>query len=287
MYSHADIYVHADIKLLWTYRETEMTGKLFFTFRLLLLSFLAFLALLAIDVQGGAARAQPPEDPDDDEPIRIETPPAAEKPEPAGDDDREGDADKARETPARLPAGARVLAEARRLLKAKGCPGAAPAYRVAAATGAGMEAAQHELGDCLMEMEGASDIETALFRQEGAFWLVRAAHAGNARAQRRLAMLHASPVGGAHDPAAALRWALVYEKNPRADLYGFGPLPPTMVEGLKRDLPPADAAAAEAFAAGFTALPLAAYAPPTREEVEKRARQRGGQRRRRRLDAAP
>ncbi|MEO1014069.1 MAG: hypothetical protein AAFX08_02660 [Pseudomonadota bacterium] len=210
------------------------------------------------------------EDRGDVAPIELEAPipdPDA-KNEKRKDKDDDGEPEKKAEgekpKSARLAAGGRVLAEARAALKKRGCAAAAPAYRVAAAMGEGFEAAQHELGDCLLEMEGETATETALFHQEGMFWLVRAAHAGNARAQRRLAILHASPVAGAHDPVAALRWSLAYQKNPEADLFGRGPLPRTMVEGLKQDLPEAVVADAEAFAASFEATPLAAYTPPKR-----------------------
>ncbi len=195
-------------------------------------------------------------------PIELDAP----IPDPSADEkDRKaegGDKEAEKRPQPRIAAGGRVLTEARAKLKKRGCAAAAPAYRVAAAMGEGFEAAQHELGDCLMEMQGATETETALFRQEGLFWLTRAAHAGNARAQRRLAILHASPVAGAHDPAAALKWSLAYGKNPEADLFGRGPLPSTMVEGLIRDLPEDVVADARAFAAEFAPTPLDGYEPP-------------------------
>ncbi|MBI1391268.1 MAG: hypothetical protein GC152_00875 [Alphaproteobacteria bacterium] len=188
---------------------------------------------------------------------------------------------------ARMAAGGRVLGEARAALRTKGCEAAAPAYRVAAGMGEGFEAAQHELGDCLLTITGRNETETALFRQEGMFWLNRAAFAGNARAQRRLAILHASPIGGAHDQELALSWSLVYGKNPEADLYGQGPLPSTMVEGLMNDLPDAAVVNAKEFAASFEPLVLQSYEPSERsgkdrgsfedrrEEFERRRRQGG------------
>jgi TPR repeat protein len=163
----------------------------------------------------------------------------------------------------------RLVAFARRIRAEKGCLAAAPAFRVAAAMGDGNEAAQHELGECLLDTPGASAVETALFRQEGVFWLTRAAYAGNARAQRRLVLDMAAPANALHDPKAALQWALVYEKNPTADLYGFKELPKTLVPGLRASLSPEAVNEAEAFASGFTTLPLAKFEAPTAEKPKR------------------
>lgn len=159
----------------------------------------------------------------------------------------------------------RLVMHARALLEEKGCAAAAPAFRVIASMGEGQESAQHELGECLLTLKGASEIETALFRQEGEFWLARAAFAGNARAQRKLAMEMASPASSLHDPKGALQWALVYAKNPTAQLYGYGPLPPTLVPGLKGSLDANEIAAAESFAAKFVPVMLAKFEGPKRE----------------------
>lgn len=158
----------------------------------------------------------------------------------------------------------RLIAFARQKRDDKGCAEAAPAFRVIAGMGEGQEAAQHELGECLLEMTGANDTETALFRQEGEFWLTRAAYAGNARAQRKLAMEMASPASALHDPRGALQWALVYAKNPTAGLYGYGPLPATLAPGLKSALDAAAIADAEKFAREFTPLALAKFEGPKR-----------------------
>lgn len=173
-----------------------------------------------------------------------------------------------------------LLAFARNLREEKGCMDAAPAYRVVAGMGEGQEAAQHELGECLIEMKSANDVETALFRQEGEFWLTRAAFAGNARAQRRLAMAMASPANPLHNPKGSLMWSLIYSKNPTADLYGFGPLPVTLVPGLKSSLTGIDIAEAEKFAAEFTPIMLAKYEGPKRDR-------RKGAVDRQRLDVRP
>lgn len=156
----------------------------------------------------------------------------------------------------------RLTAFARRTRADKGCAAAAPAFRVVAAMGEGNDAAQHELAECLLEMQGASPTETALFRDEARFWLTRAAYAGNARAQRRLVLDMAAPANALHDPKAALQWALVYEKNPTADLYGFKELPKTLIPGLKTSLPPEAVAGADAFATSFVPIMLAKFEAP-------------------------
>lgn len=158
----------------------------------------------------------------------------------------------------------RLIMYARKLREEKGCAEAAPTFRVIAGMGEGQEAAQHELGECLFEMTGANETETSLFHQEGVFWLTRAAFAGNARAQRKLAMAMASPADPLHDAKGALKWALVYQKNPTADLYGYGPFPPTLIPGLKSSLSSADVLDAEKFAAEFNPLPLKKFEGPAR-----------------------
>ncbi len=189
------------------------------------------------------------------------------------------------ERPAEEPAvhqdgAGRLTSFARRTREEKGCAAAAPAFRVVAAMGEGNDAAQHELAECLLEMQGATPTETALFREEARFWLTRAAYAGNARAQRRLVLDMAAPANAMHDPKAALQWALVYEKNPTADLYGYKELPKTLVPGLRAALAPEAVAEAEAFAARFTPLALAKYEAPTAEKGKRPKGVRGEARRR-------
>ena len=155
--------------------------------------------------------------------------------------------------------GEAILAEARKARTDKGCAAAAPAYRVAAGMGAGFEAAQHELGECLIAMTGASPAETALFHDEGLFWLRRAAFAGNARAERALALFYGAANNSLASPAEALKWALVYQKNGDAELFGYQGLPPTFTPGLARAVSPEALAAAEKFAASFAPITLAPY----------------------------
>ena len=120
---------------------------------------------------------------------------------------------------------------ARRMRKETGCAAAAPTYRVPA----------------------------------GESWLTRAALAGKARAQRKLAMEMAAPASALHNAQGALGWSLVYTKNPTADLYGFGPLPPTLAPGLKAGLSDEAVAEAERFAEEFAPLAMAKFERPKRE----------------------
>ncbi len=159
----------------------------------------------------------------------------------------------------------RLVMFARGVRDEKGCAEATPAFRVVAAMGEGEEAAQHELGECLLELKGKTDVETALFRQEGEFWLTRAAFAGNARAQRKLAMDMASPASPLHNPKGSLMWALIYGKNPTADLYGYKALPATLIPGLRSSLDETDTTEAEAFATDFAPIMLAKFEGPKRE----------------------
>lgn len=175
-----------------------------------------------------------------------------------------------------------IVAHARKLREEKGCAAAAPALRVAAAMGEGQESAQHELGECLMALEGASAAETALFREEGLFWLTRAAYAGNARAQRFLAAHYGAGSNSEDERAEALKWALVYAKNPDSNVYGYKALPETFTPGLRKNLPEEKVAEAEAFAAAFAEIHLAAYtAAPIANRGALRGPPGGGQRRRR------
>lgn len=162
----------------------------------------------------------------------------------------------------------RLLAKAREVREETGCIEAAPTYRVVAAMGEGQEAAQHELGECLLLIDGASPEETALFRQEGVFWLTRAAYAGNARAQRALAVHFGARASKDNSPTDALKWALVYEKNGDATLYGYQSLPPTFVPGLKKDAGETGIATAEAFAGAFKPVALAKFTPPPPEKFK-------------------
>jgi len=166
-----------------------------------------------------------------------------------------------------LSQGQTLLARARHIQGEEGCARAAPAYRVVASFGADYEVAQYELGACLLEMTGVNDDETALLREEGLFWTRRAAWAGHARAQHRLAHL----LSGANydrvsdvapDPVAAMGWALVYDDNAARSLYALPDVAEPVLEHLRASLSDEEAADADAFAASFETMAMAAFAPP-------------------------
>ena len=183
--------------------------------------------------------------------------------------------------------GGRHLAVARKIEADKGCKEAAPAYRAIAALGEGFEIAQAELGECLLMLNGDSEIEKILFQQEGIFWLERAAFAGEARAQRTLAKTLGAKTSRS-DQVRALSWALVYENNADAALYGYKPLPVTFVSGLKSLLTKEELAEAEAFAADFSIIRMAQYRSTVQQDRSAQPRQRpqeGKQQRRRRKSA--
>ncbi len=175
----------------------------------------------------------------------------------------------------------RLLATGRQIRAEKGCAAAAPTYRVIASFGEGYEVAQYELGACLLEIEGESARETALFREEGLFWLRRAAYADNARAQWRLAnTLSGAPAAVSHGPAPepgkALGWALVYKENAAHELYGLAPVNPNVLAHLHASLPDDAIARAEAFAAKFKPISMAVFSPPPRENANSGPRRTQG-----------
>ncbi len=170
----------------------------------------------------------------------------------------------------------RLLKYARNVQAEKGCKTAVPAYRVIAGFGEGYEVAQYELGACLLETASPSE-QAALLTQEGLFWLRRAAWAGNARAQWRLAMVlsgapsspHTVNVGAA--PTEAMGWALVYKDNATRDLYGLAPVYPKVIDHLNASLSQGAKAEAETFADDFTEVKMAIFTPPARDKNAKKA----------------
>ena len=161
-----------------------------------------------------------------------------------------------------------ALAAARSIKSEKGCAAAAPTYRVTAAMGEGFEVAQSEFGMCLLQMTGGTDAETALFRQEGVFWLTRAAYAGEARAQRRLAE-HARQTG---DHAAALSWALAFTDNSQTELFSFSPLAPDFIKSVSASLSASEIEAAHDFAKMLPSIKMAGYTPTSQRQAQSRAR---------------
>lgn len=176
-----------------------------------------------------------------------------------------------------------LLAKARETQAQAGCAKAAPTYRVVASFGAGYEIAQYELGACLMEMEGGSEIETALFREEGMLWLNRAAYAGNPRAQLKLAEILSGALqhSRAHvsaDPQRAMVWSVVYEQNGARETFGLKPVGPVVTAHLQSVLSTEAIAAARAEAKEFQKIELAEFTPPAQARSRQ---QRGGQSRQR------
>lgn len=169
-----------------------------------------------------------------------------------------------------------LLARARNFQAREGCAKAAPTYRVVAGFGAGYEIAQYELGACLLEMEGDSDVETTLFRHEGLFWLNRAAWAGNPRAQLKLAEIlsGASRYEIAHvgaDPERAMVWASIYERNGARETYGLKPVGPIVTAHLQSVLAADAIDAAREEALRFRKIEMAEFAPPPQERTGERS----------------
>lgn len=166
-----------------------------------------------------------------------------------------------------------LLAKARDLQAREGCAKAAPVYRIVSSHGGGHDVAQYELGACLLQMEGESDAETGLFRQEALFWLSRAAWAGNARAQGKLAetLSGAAPYKASFvtpDPVEAMKWAIVYDKNGTRETYGLRALPPLVRDHLSSVLPPEGLSAAQGEAASFRRISMSEFTPIVRSGEE-------------------
>ena len=184
----------------------------------------------------------------------------------------------------------RLLSHARDEQAKKGCAPAVPAYRVAASFGDGYEVAQYELGACLLEVEATSDVEASLLAQEAQFWLNRAAWAGNARAQNKLATIlsganHTS-AGLTPAPAEAIKWALVYEQNSARKLYNMKPVSMPVMEHLRATLDQSAFDDAQNFATTFRPISMPGFTGLRQERTQQNTQSRqqppqGGQRRRR------
>ncbi len=167
----------------------------------------------------------------------------------------------------------RILADARKKKSDKDCAAAIPSYRVVASLGKGHDTAQFELGACLLEASADTAdtiVATALFRDEGLFWLRRAAYAGNARAQLALA----GALSGADGHAAAgpqsdivegYGWSLIYADNAAHKLYGLPDLHPIAADHFRAQMSDAMISEANAFAAAYQKIEMAVFTPPTRE----------------------
>ena len=183
-----------------------------------------------------------------------------------------------------------LLAHARDLQAKKGCKAAIPAYRVISSFGEGYDIAQYELGACLLTVDPSSDVEAALFAEEASFWLTRAAWAGNARAQLKLATaLSGAPAAGdamlKAAPGDAMKWALVYDQNSARALFNMKPVSPPVMDHLNAALDAEMLTSAQAFADSFTPVKMAAFSAPRRQntgnEFQQQKRPDGRQRRRR------
>jgi len=185
-----------------------------------------------------------------------------------------------------------LLARARSLQAEQGCAKAIPSYRVISSFGDGYDVAQYELGACLLDISGAGATETALFREEALFWLKRAAWAGNARAQGKLAsILSGAPSqnvdGVSESLEEAMGWALVYQENSVRELYALPDVAAPVLNHLRTTLPPDAMHNAVAFADDFEKIAMTAFFPPARAQPKQaaqreRRRPEGGKQRRRR-----
>ncbi len=177
---------------------------------------------------------------------------------------------------ASLDQSGRLLKHAREAKADKGCAEAIPTYRVIASFGEGYEVAQYELGACLLDIVDESDIQARLFNDEGILWLRRAAWAGNARAQWRLA----TTLSGAGDealptppnPIEALGWAHVYKSNAAHELYGLAPISTTILAHLGASLTDEQKAAAVKFSDDFVEMKMAVFTPPGRPQGAREGR---------------
>jgi hypothetical protein len=183
--------------------------------------------------------------------------------------------------PAGVNQPSQLLRQARDLQAKEGCEKAAPVYRIVSGYGEDYEVAQFELGACLLEMTGASDQETALFRQEALLWLNRAAWAGNPRAQGKLAeILSAAPRYSVllvqSDPQQALVWSIVYDANSIRDTYGMKPTPALVSSHLQSSLSSAQQEAARNDAAKFRKIVMSGFVPTADKRDEEVDEQRRG-----------
>lgn len=172
-----------------------------------------------------------------------------------------------------------LLSKAREIQAEKGCAAAMPTYRVLSSFGKGHHVAQYELGACLLTVSAAEDAETALFRMESVFWLHRAAWAGDARAQSKLAEIlsGADPHRNMHvhpSPEEAAMWVIVYAENSERALYNLPDVAPSVISHLTAVLTPDARQRAEKAAKEFQTIDMTIFTPPRQQ----RAARTGGER---------
>jgi TPR repeat protein len=173
----------------------------------------------------------------------------------------------------------RLLNAARKKKNEQGCASAIPTYRVVSSFGKGHDTAQYELGACLFETSADSAAEQGLLRDEGLFWMRRAAWAGNARAQLALAGALSGADGHAvaglgPDLVEGYGWALIYADNAAHKLYGLPDLHPIAAAHFRERMTAAMVDDAENFATDYRQLEMAVFTPPARERG---AEQQGAQ----------
>jgi len=129
-------------------------------------------------------------------------------------------------------------------LKSKGdCAGAVRKLRQVAAIGPGYENAQTGLGECLLGTNKGSELSADYL--EGLTWLRRAADAGWAEAQGRLAYAHALGPVAIRNAEEAAYWLALYRTNSGRSRVGFVPLPDDQLAAVDAAIPAAAKAAGD------------------------------------------
>lgn len=114
--------------------------------------------------------------------------------------------------------------------------------------GPGYEGAQFALGDCLVRSAPTS---AATGFADGMTWLIRAADAGWAEAQGRLAQIYVLGPADMRKPDEAAYWFALYRANAQRARIGFEPLSADTEAGILAALTPALIAAGERRAAAW------------------------------------
>jgi hypothetical protein len=153
------------------------------------------------------------------------------------------------------PGGAEGRAEDLRL-KGK-CDEAVPIFR-RLATGLGYAISKYNLGECLLTLADSDTdpAHAAGLRKEGADWILHAASAGFAQAEKEAATLCADGIGVDKDPVEADKWAIVYHHNAMRVLLGLPDVAPDVRDRIDAALTSGTRAQAEARADAW--LPTAA-----------------------------
>jgi len=116
------------------------------------------------------------------------------------------------------------------------CALAIDILRPVANLGPGYEGAQFALGDCLVR---TAPTTTATAFADGMTWLIRAADAGWAEAQGRLAEIYAIGANEMRNLDEAAYWISLYRLNAQKARIGFQPLPDATEKAIMAALSPA------------------------------------------------